>query len=175
VVDRIQGTEVRIADGGASESIEARSEAARTALAIVRDYPLVGTGGGSFYNIFLSYRSPQYEYSFVDHTHNDFVEIATDFGLTGLGILGLLVALTLGVALRTLATRRITTTLGHCLWRDAMATTALLIHSTVDFNLQVPANALTIVVVLAMAWSARTLPSSAEKPRTAHFRATSLA
>lgn len=174
VVDRIQGTEVRIADGGASESIEARSEAARTALAIVRDYPLVGTGGGSFYNIFLSYRSPQYEYSFVDHTHNDFVEIATDFGLTGLGILGLLVALTLGVALRTLATRRSPLPWGIA-FGATMAVTALLIHSTVDFNLQVPANALTIVVVLAMAWSARTLPSSAEKSRTAHSKAANLA
>jgi hypothetical protein len=42
-----------------------------------------------------------------------------------------------------------------------MAMVALLIHSTVDFNLQIPANALTIVVVLAMGWIAKFLPSGA--------------
>jgi hypothetical protein len=33
-----------------------------------------------------------------------------------------------------------------------MATIALLIHSSVDFNLQIPANALTFMVLLAFAW-----------------------
>ena len=157
VVDRIQGTEVLVADGGTSESIEARSEAARTALAIVHDYPLVGTGGGSFYNIFLSYRTPQYAYSYVDHTHNDYVEIATDYGLIGLSILGLLVVLTLWHTIRIMAKRRSPLPWGIG-FGVTMAVVALLIHSTVDFNLQLPANALTIVVILAMAWSARILP-----------------
>jgi O-antigen ligase len=159
VVDRIQGTEILIADGGASESIEARSEAARTALAIVRDYPLVGSGGGSFYNIFLSYRTAQYAYSYVDHTHNDFVEIATDFGLTGLGILGTLVALTLWRVTRVIATRKSPLPWGIA-FGCAMSVVALLIHSTVDFNLQLPANALTIAVILAMGWCTKILPSS---------------
>lgn len=157
VVERIQGTEVRIADGGPSESIEARSEAARTALAIVHDYPLVGTGGGSFYNIFLSYRGPQYQYSYVDHTHNDYVEIATDYGLIGLSILGLLVVLTLWHTIRIMAKRRSPLPWGIG-FGVTMAVVALMIHSTVDFNLQLPANALTIVVILAMAWLARVLP-----------------
>ncbi len=33
-----------------------------------------------------------------------------------------------------------------------MGITAILIHSTVDFNLQIPANALTFMLLLAMAW-----------------------
>jgi hypothetical protein len=40
-----------------------------------------------------------------------------------------------------------------------MSTVALLIHSTVDFNLQIPANALTMVVIMAMGWIAHALPS----------------
>ncbi len=136
VVDRIQGTEVLVADGGTSESIEARSEAARTALAIVHDYPLVGTGGGSFYNIFLSYRTPQYAYSYVDHTHNDYVEIATDYGLIGLSILGLLVVLTLWHTIRIMAKRRSPLPWGIG-FGVTMAVVALLIHSTVDFNLNI--------------------------------------
>jgi hypothetical protein len=39
-----------------------------------------------------------------------------------------------------------------------MAIVGLFIHSTVDFNLQIPANALTIVVILAMGWVTPSLP-----------------
>jgi hypothetical protein len=37
----------------------------------------------------------------------------------------------------------------------SMAITALLIHSTVDFNLHIPANAATFMVVLALGWISR--------------------
>jgi hypothetical protein len=33
-----------------------------------------------------------------------------------------------------------------------MGVTAILIHSTVDFNLQIPANALLFMVLLALGW-----------------------
>ena len=161
VVERIQGTEVMASAGGKSESIEARTEAARTALALVKDFPLVGTGGGSFYNLFLSYRTPDYGDNYVDHTHNDFVEIATDYGLLGLGILGALVASSLWVVLRVMRRRKSPLPRGIA-FGVAMSMVALLIHSTVDFNLQIPANALTMVVILAMGWVTQALPS----PRT---------
>jgi O-antigen ligase len=157
VVERVQSTTVMTVEGGVSESIEARSEAARTALAIVKDYPVFGTGGGSFYNVFLGYRTPEYGYSYVDHAHNDFVEIATDFGLLGLGILGLLVASTLWVVVRIMATRKSPLPWGIG-FGVTMGVVALLIHSTVDFNLQIPSNALTMVVILSMGWIARATP-----------------
>jgi len=157
VVDRIEGTELTVAQGGVSESVEARTEGGRTALAMVRDFPVFGTGGGSFYNVFLSYRTPDYGLSYIDHAHNDFVEIATDYGLTGLALLGALVASTLWTVLKVMARRRSNLPRGIA-FGVAMSITALLIHSTVDFNLQIPANALTIVVILAMGWIAKTLP-----------------
>ncbi len=157
VVERVQGTTLMTVEGGVSESIEARSEAARTALAIIQDYPLFGTGGGSFYNIFLSYRTPDYGYNYVDHAHNDYVEIATDFGLLGLGILGLLVVLSLWTVVKVMATRRSPLPWGIA-FGVTMSMVAMLIHSTVDFNLQIPSNALTMVVILSMGWVAKTLP-----------------
>jgi hypothetical protein len=42
-----------------------------------------------------------------------------------------------------------------------MSIVALLVHSTVDFNLQIPANALTIAIILAMGWIAYALPPGA--------------
>jgi len=153
VVERIEQTELAVADGGEAESVQARTEAARTALPMVRDFPLAGTGGGSFYNVFLGYRTPSYGYTYVDHTHNDFVEIATDYGLVGLGLFGSLVALTLAVSIKTLARRRSRLPWGIS-FGVTMAIVALLLHSLVDFNLQIPSNALTIVVILAMGWIA---------------------
>ena len=155
VVQRIGNTGLTEATGGREESVAARTEAGRLALALVEDFPLAGTGGGSFYGSFLRYRSPRPGY--LDHAHNDYVEIASDFGLPGLAILGGLVALTLWTALRILALRRSSLPRGVA-FGAAMAIVALLIHSAVDFNLQIPANALTMAVILAMVWIARELP-----------------
>ena len=158
VVERIQGTELTVAAGGKQESVEARTEAARTALQLVQDYPLVGSGGGSFYNVFLSYRTPQYGYTYIDHTHNDYVEFASDYGLLGLGLVGSLVILTAWTVLKALARRKSALPRGMA-FGVAMSIVALSIHSTVDFNLQIPANALTMVLILAMGWLALELPA----------------
>ena len=170
VVERIQDTDLTDATGGKAESIQARTEAARTAIALVKDYALVGSGGGSFYNVFLSYRTPEYGYTYVDHTHNDYVEIASDYGLIGLGILGSLVALTLGTVLRVMARRRSVLPWGVA-FGVAMAIVGLLLHSTVDFNLQIPANAMTIIVILAMGWIASELPSKKRRRKTSEVQA----
>ena len=42
-----------------------------------------------------------------------------------------------------------------CIGRATMAIIALLIHSITDFNLHIPANAATFMVVLALAWTSR--------------------
>lgn len=160
VVQRIEDTELTITAkrevGARAESVEERTQAARDALGIVADFPVTGTGGGSFYSSFLRYRTPGAGY--IDHAHNDFVEIAGDYGIGGLAALGTLVALALWTAFHVLLRRKSDLPRGIA-FGVAMAITALLIHSTVDFNLQIPANALTIVVILAMAWIARELPS----------------
>ena len=169
VVERIQETELSDSDGGKSESVEARTMAARTSIPIIKDFPLFGTGGGSFYNIFLSYRTPSYGYTFVDHTHNDYVEIATDYGLVGLGLLAALVAATLATVIRVLARRKSRLPWGIA-FGVAMSMVALLFHSTVDFNLQIPSNALTMVVILAMGWIASVVPAPrpSEKKSRSH-------
>jgi len=158
VVQRIEDTELRVADGGLSESVEARTEAARLALPLVKDYWLTGSGGGSFYNLFMTYRSPTYGNAYVSHAHNDFVEIASDYGLPGLALLGLVAVSSLVRMVWLMARRRSRLPWGMA-FGVAMAIVALTMHSTVDFNLQIPANALTMVVILAMGWVAGNLPS----------------
>lgn len=159
VVDRVQETALMTEGGGREESLELRQDAAAHAFDLVRDFPVFGTGAGSFYGAYLRYRTPREGY--FDHAHNDYVELAADFGLLGLGLLGGFVISTLVAGVRVLVQRRSSLPRGIA-FGTLMAMVALIIHSTVDFNLQIPANALTLVVVMAMAWIARALPSGGD-------------
>jgi O-antigen ligase len=155
VVSRVQETSMTMEGEGREESVELRLNAARHGMDLVRDFPVLGTGAGSFYGTYLRYRTPREGY--FDHAHNDYVEIAADFGLPGLGLLGAFVALTLAAGVRVLVKRRSSLPRGIA-FGSLMAMVALMIHSWVDFNLQIPANALTLVVIMAMAWCAGALP-----------------
>jgi O-antigen ligase len=164
VVERVQDTGLTGQPGSREESIELRYDAARHELDLVRDFSLVGTGGGSFYNAYIRYRTPREGY--FDHAHNDYVELAADYGLIGVGLLGGFVLLTMATCLKALRQRRSSLPRGIA-FGVLMAIVALAIHSMVDFNLQLPANALTLMVILAMGWNAMALPSGAVQTREA--------
>jgi O-antigen ligase len=126
------------------------------ALTMLKDFPIWGSGAGSFYSVFQAYL-PQPISAFFDHTHNDYLQFAIESGIPLTLMLG---AAVLWVAYRCLATLRKRndplmkgTALG-CF----MAITAMLIHISVDFNLQAPANAATFVVVLSLALIASKMP-----------------
>jgi len=158
VVDRVKDTGFTQQVGAREESVELRTDVARHSVDLVRAFPAFGTGPGSYYNTYLRYRTPRESY--WDHAHNDYVELAADNGLVGLGVLGVFVLLSGAVAIRILARRRSSLPRGIA-FGSLMAMVALAIHSTVDFNLQLPANALTLVVVIAMIWLAYELPGGA--------------
>ncbi len=143
---------------GDQESVEQRQLPARHALDLIRDFPLAGTGAGSFYGAFIRYRSPGDP--FIDHAHNDYAETAANLGLVGFALKGLLVLLTVARCLMTLAKRRSSMARGMA-FGTLMACLAMAIHATVDFNLHIPVNALLMVIVLALGWAAAALPSGA--------------
>ena len=124
----------------------------KQASGIVRDYPVVGTGLGTFDVAFRRYQSSSLD-MFIDHVHNDYLELTTDTGILGacllfipiLGLLGRMIVAYVGAR----SPYRRSVLLG-CIG----GTAALLIHSTVDFNLQIPANALLFAVVLGMGFKA---------------------
>lgn len=153
-----------MAENKKGESFELRQAAALAATDLVRDFPLFGTGGGSFYSSYLRYRTARE--GFFDHAHNDYVEIAADYGLIGLGLLGSFVALTLARGLTILRRRRSSLPRGMA-FGGLMAMVAFLFHSSVDFNLQNPANALMIVMAMAMVWIADGVPSRRQRHQAA--------
>jgi O-antigen ligase len=127
-----------------------REEPARHTLPMIRDYALFGSGPGSFYVAFPKYK-PESVVGFWDYAHNDYGQFAAESGLVGIAILGLLVIWTLGVALAAQWQRRDPLMRGMS-FACVMGVTAILIHSWVDFNLQIPANAVYFMVLLALGW-----------------------
>ncbi|TCS71929.1 O-antigen ligase-like membrane protein [Sulfuritortus calidifontis] len=143
------------------QSLEERAVPAAYSLGLIRDFAAFGSGGGSFYNAFSRYRPAEIDL-FYDHAHNDYAEIAADTGVLGLLLLGGVTLLAAGRALWVLARRRSPLARGMA-FAVLMAIVALAIHNTVDFNLQIPANALTFTVILAMAWCVALLPRGSHK------------
>jgi len=139
------------------DSVEERLLPARYALHLIADFPVFGTGGGSFYTSFTRYRPPEIA-GYYDHAHNDYAEIASNDGLLAAGLLALLVLSSLVMSVKIMIKRRVSLVRGIA-FGAMMSIVALAIHSSVDFNLQIPANALTFVIILALAWVAAKLPS----------------
>lgn len=141
---------------GQEETVEERLYAARDALELVRQRPLAGHGAGAFYTVFPSVKSPDfalYPYRW-DHTHSDYVEIAADTGLLGLGLLAAAFVLSLGRALQLMRNEADPHVRGVGA-AVAMGLLCALLHGVVDFNLQINANAMTLTVLLVLAWSVR--------------------
>jgi O-antigen ligase len=137
---------------------ETRDEVSFDALAAIGDYTLTGTGAGSFYAIFPIYQRGEVKH-YYDHAHNDYAQFAVELGLPAVALLGGAVLLSLAVALA--AQRRRHDSLMKGLGMGAgMGMLALLIHSSVDFNLQIQANAVLFVVLMALAWVSLYLPHS---------------
>lgn len=137
---------------GQEQSVEERVEPGLMALKVLKQFPILGSGGGTFYVVFPKYREQEVD-GYYDHAHNDYVQFATETGILGVGLVGLLVLSTFLVALKTQYERRDPLSRGVA-FGVTMGIIALMIHSWVDFNLQRPANALTFVVLLAMGWVA---------------------
>jgi O-antigen ligase len=133
---------------------------------LIRDYPLTGTGLGTFGTAFGRYQTTQLD-SYVDHAHNDYLEFTSETGLVG----GLLLFLPiLALFLRMIISffddprrYRRSITLG-CIG----STLALLVHSLMDFNLQIPANALIFAIVLGIGYKAVCVERREEQPILAH-------
>jgi O-antigen ligase len=130
--------------------VEEREVPAAHTLPLIKDYAVFGAGPGSFYVTFPRYR-PEKVVNFFDFAHNDYAQFAAETGLLGLGIIGFFVVLTLGAALKAQWQRRDPLMRGMS-FACIMGVTSILIHSWVDFNLQIPANAMLFMVLLALGW-----------------------
>jgi O-antigen ligase len=136
---------------------------------IFLDHSFLGTGLGTFEMVFPPYDS-LYDGKIVNHAHNDYVEVLAETGVVG----GLCCVWFLGVvllnSLKSLA--ELGSSFGSALNLSGLiACSGILVHSLVDFNLHIPANALLFFVSAHLA-VARLEPVTpgAQEDRSRHRR-----
>jgi len=155
VVERISET---------STQTEDRDEVASYAIGMWKDFPVFGAGLGSFPLVFPRYSEDGTPAAYT-HAHNDYVEFGAEVGVVGLALLGAMVLMSLFAALRAQHLRRDPVMRGIS-FAALMGIVALMIHSAVDFNLQIPANALTFMLLLAFAWLSLLQPGNDDHARS---------
>lgn len=141
--------------------IATRLSFSRDALPMVRDYPWTGMGLGNFAIGFRHYQTNWVSY-FVDHVHNDYLEFAVETGLIGAALLFLPIFylfIRMIIAFLKDARRYRPAILLGCIGSVA----AILLHSGMDFNLQIPANALVLAVVLGIGYKAACIETATEE------------
>ena len=125
---------------------------------MISDYPLLGTGPGTFGTAFTRYQPPGLRNHFT-MAHNDYLHFTAELGLMLIPILIWMIIALFREGFRKLEnlSRLVRgTTLG------AMSGIfAIVVHSAADFNLHIPANALLFAVLAAVV--ATPLPKSRNK------------
>lgn len=149
-----------LADRLSSIHSEARTElSGGVRLAINRDglrmffqKPVVGFGLGTFPIVYPRFRS-FFTNMFVNEAHNDYLQLLVEMGMAGFATMLWFLWLLFRNGLRKLRDGPSSVNGGLAL-ATLLGCTGILVHSFVDFNLQVPANAALFYVFAALAASA---------------------
>lgn len=116
-------------------------------LQIAKDFPILGSGLGTFRYAYTGYDRPG-EWMSTDHAHNDYLQLVAETGLLGAIVLAWAVAVFLRRVVVPIArtTAPIRWTTAGCL----SAVVAILVHTVFDFSLQIPAVALEFAITVGL-------------------------
>jgi len=136
----------------------------RASVGMFEDFPVAGTGLGTYASAFLAYYPMGTEQTWRE-AHNDYVQLLAEVGAVG--------ALVAAVGFFLLLVRLLGPILGRQEVKERLiyyglctGILSLLLHSLVDFNLQVPGNAALFVVLLAMALAQRSMLQRSRRQET---------
>ncbi len=145
-----------------SAEAETRDEVVLFGIELIKQHPITGTGAGSFYSSFPSVTAPPGINRYYNFAHNDYLQFAIEYGLPATLLLGFLVLRSFAHAQYALRNRHKNLMKGMG-FAAMMAIIGQLIHISVDFTLQPPANAIYFIVILAMGWMSRFIPASRKR------------
>ncbi|MFS1704393.1 O-antigen ligase family protein, partial [Alteromonas sp. AMM-1] len=157
VRDRLEAT---------SLATESRDEVVFDTVDIIKEFPVTGTGAGSYETVFASFQSNNVNANY-DHAHNDYLEFSLEYGLPVTLLLGLLLCFICAISIKTLSKakdRRLAGTAAAAL----MAVVGMLMHMSVDFPLVAPANSSFFILLLALACIAYNLLNNELNPTVNH-------
>jgi O-antigen ligase len=116
---------------------------------IFKDFPVLGSGLGTFVHIFPMYRSFHIR-GLVTHAENDFLQLSSEVGLVGIGLLLLVFAFLffrVVLAIRSFHSRDSKKYIGI---GGMVGILALMFHSFVERNIQIPSNAFLFTFIWAV-------------------------
>ncbi len=140
-----------------------RMHVAYDALRIFAAHPVLGTGLGSFGSVFPAYQTFPTDQTYP-YAHNDYAQALAETGAAGAVIILWALALFFRSAVKGLLDR-LESEAGWMQLGAAIGVCGLLVHSFVDFNLHIPANAAWFAVCagLATVCTARLRPQGAAR------------
>jgi O-antigen ligase len=136
----------------------------RDDLKLIHLHPWLGTGLGTFPIAFTTVQTT-FLGQFVNHAHNDYLEVASDLGIPAALVLFPSVLFLLARAVRSFlfAEENFERMVGlGC----AGSIVALMLHAMADFNLYIPANALVFSTISGLAMSAPPRSMQARSPKS---------
>jgi O-antigen ligase len=135
---------------GSSEknSIDTRVQIWQQTLPLIAQFPVFGVGLGGYESNFLRYQAVAYAYR-IQFAHNDYLQCLAELGFAGFAIVlavmyGVLGQIFKGMSKLMEGERRL------LVIACGGSLVAMLLHSLVDFNMHVPANAMTLAWIAAV-------------------------
>jgi len=128
-------------------SSEGRVALWRESLGVIREYPLVGCGLGGFESAFQKFKASEGIF-LVDYAHNDYIQYLAELGIAGFLLAATLIVLVMKRSLEIALDPSELRWLGLACFGSIAA---ILVHSVVDFNLYVPANAAVLAWICGIA------------------------
>lgn len=131
------------------EDLAIRMNHWQNSLLIFQDFSFFGVGAGNFQYLYPLYDNGFDKYRLL-HAHNDYIELLVEQGIIGFGIIGAVILLCIKNAVQAI---RQFQSLRQAAFAVAslLAISGFLMHSTVEFNFQIPSNAIYFFVFLAIA------------------------
>jgi O-antigen ligase len=132
-----------------SEDFKLRWEFWVNTFQIFRDFPILGTGLGTFAWVFPMYRS-FHLIGIATHAENDFLQLASEVGVVGIGILLILFLFFFYKAISEIRLLSHRESGRYIAIGGLVGILALMFHSIVEKNIQMPSNAFLYTILWAI-------------------------